>query len=120
VSPLILLLKPHMERGGYHTERFDAYLGDELICTSRSGWHDPARALLARGYPPQTLLHVQHAGRPFDPTIVPQSIGELAKWEFIESDRDGIRKRPWRSAEERFDAARRSTTASPASDAEAA
>jgi hypothetical protein len=46
---ITLLLRPHMERGGYHADRFDAYLGDELICVSRSGWHDPARALMARG-----------------------------------------------------------------------
>ena len=59
-------LKPHIESGGDHTERFDALLGDEIICVSRSGWHEPARTLLARGYPPETLLHVQHVGKPHD------------------------------------------------------
>jgi hypothetical protein len=39
---LRLTLRPHLERDGFHTERFDAYLGDELICTNRSGWHTPA------------------------------------------------------------------------------
>ena len=104
---LILTLKPHIEtRAGlrFHAERLDALLGDEVICTSRSGWHDPARALLARGHSPDTLLHVQHAGKPFDPTIVPQPIGELAEWTYEESDRTGIRKRRWRPVEERFEA----------------
>jgi hypothetical protein len=64
-----LTLRPHVERDGFHTERFDAYLGDELICTSRSGWHDPARGLLALGYSPEAPLLVQHEGKPVDPTI---------------------------------------------------
>jgi hypothetical protein len=37
---LSLELRPHIERAGYHTERFDAYLGDQLISTHRSGWHN--------------------------------------------------------------------------------
>jgi hypothetical protein len=107
-----LTLRPHIERGGYHTERFDAYLGDELICTSRSGWHDPARALLARGYPPETLVRVQHAGREFDPTVVPRPIGELAKWTIKERDRGGLRKERWQL----FDARLSSPVGSPASE----
>jgi hypothetical protein len=90
-----IILRPHLERGGYHTDRFDSYLGDQLICTSRSGWHDPARALLALGYPPQTMLLIQHDGAADDPTIVPQAIGELAKWTYTETDL-GLRKIGWR------------------------
>jgi hypothetical protein len=95
MTTLFLALRPHIERGGYHTERFDAYLGDELICTHRSGWHAPARELLRRGHPPDALLHVQHAGRPFDPTIVPKPIGEIAKWQILERDRDGPCRERW-------------------------
>jgi hypothetical protein len=95
VTVLALTLKPHIERDGYHTERFDAYLGDALICTSRSGWHDPARELLKRGYSPDTPLHVQHVGRAFDSTIVPQPIGELAKWTIKERDRGGLSRERW-------------------------
>jgi hypothetical protein len=113
---LILMLRPHVERDGCHKERFDAYLGDELVCTSRSGWHDPARALLVLGYPPDTLLHVQHAGRPHDPTIIPQPIGELAKWTIEESDSRGLQRRRWRP----YEGPRSEGVASPASDDAAA
>jgi hypothetical protein len=102
-----LTLRPHIERAGFHTERFDALLDGEVICTSRSGWNDPARALLALGYPPETLLHVQHEGKPPDPGIVPQPIGELAKWTWEETSAGGIKKRRWRPVEERFTATAR-------------
>jgi hypothetical protein len=92
---LHLFLRPYIERAGYHVERFDAYLDDELICTHRSGWHAPARELLRRGYSPETLLQVQHAGYAFDPTIVPKSIGEIAKWDIRDEDRTGLRRRRW-------------------------
>jgi hypothetical protein len=76
---LSLTLRPHIERDRCLTDRFDVYLGEALICTSRSGWHTPARELLRRGYSPATLMRVQHEGRVFDPTIVPKPIGEVAK-----------------------------------------
>jgi hypothetical protein len=63
--------------------------GNPPICTSRSGWYDPARELLKRGHGPDTLLHVQHVGKPFDPTIVPQPIGELALWTVEETKAGG-------------------------------
>jgi hypothetical protein len=43
---LHVTLRPHIERDGelrFHRDRFDVYLGDELICTHRSGWHTPPR-----------------------------------------------------------------------------
>jgi hypothetical protein len=95
-AALRLILRPHLERGGYHRDRFDAYLDGELICTSRSGWHDPARRLLELGHSPETLLYVQHEGREFDPTIVLRSIRELAGWEIEETDRGGLTRRRWR------------------------
>jgi hypothetical protein len=107
-----LTLRPHVERGGYHLDRFDALLDGEVICTSRSGWHTPARVLLRRGYPPDDLLQVQHEGRPLDPTIVVKPIGELAKWEIEERDRGGLKRRTWRP----FDASRLVGVASPARD----
>jgi hypothetical protein len=92
---MTLILRPHRESGGYHLDRFDAYLGDQLICTSRSGWHTPARELLRRGYSPDTLLYVQHHGKSHDPPIVPKSIGDLAKWYISEEDAGGLRRRRW-------------------------
>jgi hypothetical protein len=103
-KPLIIdiVLRPHIERFGGHTERFDALLDDKVICTSRSGWNDPARALLALGYPPEALLRVRHEGHPIPEGVKLETIGELAKWTWEESDRHGIRKVPWRPSEERF------------------
>jgi hypothetical protein len=94
--PLHVELRPHVERAGYHTERFGAYLAGQLICISRQPRHDGARELLARGFDRGTPLRVEHAGRWPDPTIVPQSIGELAEWTFEESDAGGIKRRRWR------------------------
>jgi hypothetical protein len=96
-----LVLRPHIERAGGHTERFDALLDDQVICTSRSGWHDPARALLALGYPPETLLRVHHQSKPIDPTVVPRPVGELAKWTYAargalrcpQDGQDGVKER---------------------------
>ena len=95
-APLHVELRRHVERGGYHADRFDAYLAGQLICTSRQPWHDCARKLIELGDPPDSLLMVQHHGCVFDPTIKPRSIGELAKWTYEESDRDGIKRRRWR------------------------
>lgn len=89
-APRHVELRPHVERAGYHLDRFDAYLGDRLICTGRSCWHEPARRLLDTGYPPEMLLYVQHAGRAFDPSIRPRPIGELAKWTIKERDGGGL------------------------------
>jgi hypothetical protein len=91
-----LTLRPHLERGGYHTDRFDCCLDDALIVTSRQPRHDAARELLARGFPPESLLRIEHAGAWPDPTIVPQPIGDLAEWTFEESDAGGIKRRRWR------------------------
>jgi hypothetical protein len=92
---LYLELRPHIEHAGCHRDRFDAYLAGQLICTSRSGWHTPARELLRLGYPPETLLRVQHAGRPFDPTIIPRPLGEVAKWFISEEAAAGLKRRRW-------------------------
>jgi hypothetical protein len=61
--------------------------------------HDGARELLARGFDPGALLHVQHAGRAFDPTVVPRPIGELAERTYEERDKDGLKRRRWRPFE---------------------
>jgi hypothetical protein len=111
---IVMILAQHVERGGCHVDRFDASVNDIVVAVSRQPLRDAARELLARGFDPNTRLHVQHAGRVFDPSIVAQPIGELARWTYIESDRDGIRGVRWQPPEERSNASRRSTMASPA------
>lgn len=51
---LTLILRPHIEHGSFHLDRFDAYLGDALIVTSRQPLYDGARKLLERGHDPDT------------------------------------------------------------------
>lgn len=99
VPSVAISLCPHIERAGFHTERFDSVLDGKVVCTSRSGWNDLARALLALGYGPETLLRVCHEGKSLDPTVAPRPIGELAKWTWAETSR-GIRKAGWQAPEE--------------------
>lgn len=86
---LTLILKPHIEHGGYHLDRFDAYVGSELIVTSRRPWFDGARVLLKRGHDPDTLLTIRHDGKDYD-SFAARPIGELAKWTIKERDRGGL------------------------------
>jgi hypothetical protein len=90
-----LTLYPHIERGGFHLDRFDAYLGDKLVVVSRQPLYDSARALLDLGVAPDTLLTVRHVGKDHD-SFVPRPIGELAKWTIVDSDRGGLQRREWR------------------------
>ena len=83
---------PHTERGGYHLDRFDAYLGDELITTSRQPIYDGARELLKRGHDPEALMCADQKGH----LIFKRSIGENAKLTVEESDKRGLRLRGWR------------------------
>jgi hypothetical protein len=110
---LTLILRPHIERGGYHTDRFDAYLGDELICVSRQPLYDGARALLDLGYHPDTPLTIRHADK--DPSFEPRSITELAQWTITERDRAGLSRERWRSYHDQ-DASSSFAVASPASE----
>ena len=87
-----VILRPHRDRDGLHHDRFEAWLGDRLVCVSKSGWHAPARALLELGYSPGTLMRVQHAGRPHDLTIVGKPISDYAEWTIKERDRGGLRR----------------------------
>lgn len=92
---LELTLRPHRERGGYHLDRFDVCLGDDLVCVSRSGWHEPARKLIDAGHAPETLMVVRHEGREADSSVKPRSLGEAAEWTVGESDRGGLTRRRW-------------------------
>jgi hypothetical protein len=63
---LRLIVCPHLERGGFHVDRFDAYLDGELIVTSRQPLLDGARRLLQRGFDPEALLTMRMHNRPYD------------------------------------------------------
>ena len=95
-APLRLIAHPHLERGGYHLDRFDACLDGELITTSRQPLLDGARALLARGFDPDAMLTIRLASSAAD-SFRPKPIREWARWTITERDRDGLRRERWRS-----------------------
>jgi hypothetical protein len=95
---LRLIVRPHLERGGFHIDRFDADLGSEVIVTSRQPLLDGARALLARGFDPEAMLTMRTDNRAYD-SFDPKPIGEWAKWTIAELDRRGLRRRRWRPLE---------------------
>jgi hypothetical protein len=88
-----LTVTPHVERGWYHLDRFDAHLDGDLVVTSRQPQLNRARALLDRGHHSETLLTIRHHGK--EDSFVPRPIGELATCTYEESDRDGIKRRRW-------------------------
>jgi hypothetical protein len=89
-----LTVRPHLERGGFHLDRFDAYLDGELIVTSRQPLLDGARRLLERGFDPEALLTMQMHDRPYD-SFQPKPMRELAEWTIKELDRRGLRRQRW-------------------------
>ena len=91
---IALTLTPHRERAGYHLDRFDAYVGDELIVTSRQPLFDGARKLLERGHDPATPATIRHRGKDYD-SFVPRPLSELAQWTIEESDKGGLKRRRW-------------------------
>lgn len=91
---LHLIVRPHLERGGFHIDRFDAYLEDELIVTSRQPLLDGARRLLGRGFDPEAPLTMRMHDRPYD-SFRPKPIREWAKWTIKELDRRGLRRQRW-------------------------
>jgi hypothetical protein len=93
MDTVVLILHPHIEPGGYHLDKFDAYLDDELILTSRSPLYSGARELLKRGLSPDALLTIRHVGKAYD-SFKPQPIGELAKWTVVEG-RNGLSRQAW-------------------------
>ena len=92
---IVLIVRPAVTVDGYHLDRFTAVLDGEVIVTSRQPLLEGARVLLRRGYDPDTRLTIRHAGSDHD-SFVPAPIGELAKSTIEETDKRGLRRRPWR------------------------
>jgi hypothetical protein len=85
-----LALRPDGRQG-----QFAAYLGDELVCTSRQPFLDGARELVRRGYDPTLLLTTRHEGKGYD-NFIPRPIGELAGLTVSERD-SGLRLERYRA-----------------------
>jgi hypothetical protein len=87
-----LLLRPHGRHG-----QFAAYLGCELICTSRQPLLDGARELARRGYDPTLALTTRHEGKGYD-NFIPKLLAELADLTVDDDNRRFRKFRPWKSA----------------------
>ena len=94
---ITLHTRPHIEGGGGHLDRFDASVAGEHIVLSRQPAYAGARALIATGRDPDTLVVVASHDRNGKPNAPwpPQRLGELAKWTIEELDRQGLRRRKW-------------------------
>ena len=89
MTEISLRVIPHGERGGYRLDRFDAYLGDELLVTSRQPYYAGARALIERGYDPDTMLRMH-------PDAKAYPLSWWAQWMVEETNRDGLTRRKYR------------------------
>lgn len=97
-TTLRLVTKPHLQRRGHgalvHIDKFEGWIGGELIVVSRQPRLDGARELLRRGHSPDTLMTTRADNRSYD-SFTPEPISELAKWTIVESSRDGLLRRTW-------------------------
>jgi hypothetical protein len=89
-------VRPHIEQGGYHLDLFEASLDDWLILVSPQPLYDGARALLACGYDPDTLLTLRYDGEDHD-SSEPKSIRELANGPSEQGA--GLRRPRWKRHE---------------------
>lgn len=85
-----LILKPVAGRPG----RFDVVDNTgRTVTRSRQPTYAGARALLAEGMAPDTLLQVRHTGSPY--IAMSGKLADLARWSVSESDRSGLRRVEW-------------------------
>jgi hypothetical protein len=88
---ILLELTPVRNRPGRYSAHVD---GRCVVRGSRQPFFDAARALRAGGVPDTTVIEARHAG---SATIAMRStVGEAAKWAIEETDRGGLRRRPWK------------------------
>lgn len=88
MQAILLTVKPGKRPG-----TFDAYLGDEKLCTSRTPFFTGARRLIERGVAPSKRLAMRHAGDDYD--SLTSTVGEAARWT-IEEGVNGLVRRPYR------------------------
>jgi hypothetical protein len=74
--------------------QYVADVNGEYLTTSRQPFFDGARALLAKGEDPETLVTMRHAGAQHD-SFVPMRIGDAAKLGVSEGD-TSVKVRKWK------------------------
>jgi hypothetical protein len=91
---VIVTLIPHR-----HGQMFAAELPNGMrIKPMKVPIFGTARALLALGFAPDTLIEFRHLGSEI--IAARGTVGELAKWTIEERDRSGLQKRRWRPFED--------------------
>ena len=85
-----LLIAPD-QRPGTFTARLD---GEVIVTGTRQPVADGARILLDRGYAPDMIITMRHAGAAHD-AFEPLPISVWSRWTYSEGDRDGLRKVRW-------------------------
>ena len=71
--------------------------GRAIVKPTRQPFFNAARALLAMGHDPATVLEARHRGSAI--VAMRSAIGEAAKWTIKETDRGGLQKRRWEPVE---------------------
>lgn len=89
---IVMCLRPHIEAGGFHIDRFDGLVDGVILITSRQPAYDGARKLIAAGYDPDAQITIIS---PSGTAWPPQRLGALAKWTVSERDRGGLQRRKW-------------------------
>lgn len=84
MSAIQIIVHPKPNRQGH----YDAYLGDDLLCSSRLPFFDGARALLGKGLPPTLMVTMRHHDRAY-PSFVPMPLGQAAQLSVAENDASG-------------------------------
>ncbi len=75
--------------------KFIARLDGEVICQSDQPMVDGARELIQRGLDPATPATMRHEGAAHD-SFEPLALSAWAKWTYSETERDGLRRVPYR------------------------
>ena len=73
--------------------RFDAHLGERVLCTSEKPFLDAARILITLGFDPSITLVMRHAGS--ETESLRHTIGAAAALT-VEDTKYGPRLRPWK------------------------
>ena len=88
---IIIDVVPLPMNPGQQHQRWQAWVGNELVCTSRTPFFSAARVLLERGTPHDEDMTMRHKGS--DMLGLSSTVGAAAKLTVTEGEQDGLRLR---------------------------
>jgi hypothetical protein len=91
---LIVTVRPYRTAKEQYSPKFEARLGDRLLCVSITPLLDSARILLAEGVDPATPIAMRHEGADHD--ALTATVGVAAMLTAAERDQDRPRFEPWK------------------------